>query len=470
MKIVILLILSLIILQSCSIKEQHTRIEKDKYTHTIKDSTERHYYSNSPRNKEDGVVNPSTRDIIVDNTVSQYDSIVEREYPDFIRLGLFESVGIFGGDSKVGLDGGIFGVYLDPTKNLKNDFRGTESSLFTGGIYRLGIMEKRLRWFQDSENWTWGFTGMELIMPDAHIENGLMGFGVFNLTKRFYFKTDIPYFALGARFGMGVFPSQYGKLEGFAELGSIGGLNLRAYLGFAAGMNMETTVLINSNDFANEATYPTTFYGGFGVSYFDFINVVPETYREWKDMEHSAWRVGVAEVAVLNSNAESSFFSNESDSTSSNSIIRGGYLKLLNANISLPILDERLYIGTSLLNVMFLGGISGGIGIIPIRVGWMQQILKDELFVDPFIEYNYYPSRFYNIGAKITLGFPRTGKFNGSLILGYASGDPIGGIDVGLGGASGVLEDLTKFSNFYIGIEIGLYEKIFQSKDLKHNR
>lgn len=469
MKIIIFLILSMIILQSCSIKEQYTRNEKDVYTHTIKDTTEKHYYANSPRNKEDGVINPSSRDILIENNISQYDSIVEREYPDFIRLGLFESVGIFGGDSDVGLGTGLFGVFLDPTKNLNADYRGTKTSLFTGGIYRLGIMEKRLRWFEDSQNWTWGFTGLEFIMPDAHLENALIGFAAFNITKRYYFKTDIPYFALGFRFGAAAFPSQYGKLEGFAELGSIGGLNLRAYLGLAAGMNLENTVLINSNEFSKGATYPTTFYGGLGVSYLDFINIVPETYREWKEMEHSAWRIGLAEGAVLNSGADESFFSSN-DSSGTTPIIKGMNLRLLNTNISLPFVDERLYVGTSLLNIMFLGNTDIGIGIMPIRVGWMQQVLNDELFIDPFIEYNYYPSTFFNIGTKLTLGFPRTGKYNISLVMGYASGNPIGGIDLDVSSKLGVFEDALDFSQFYLGIEVGILERLFQSKDLKHNR
>jgi len=469
MKIIIFLILSMIILQSCSVKEQYTRNEKDVYTHTIKDTTEKHYYANSPSNKEDGVVNPSSRDILVENNVSQYDSIVEREYPDFIRLGLFESVGIFGGNSDAGIGGGLFGVHLDPTQNLNEDFRGTKSSFLTGGIYRFGIMEKRLRWFQDSKNWTWGITGLEMIMPDAHLENGFMGLSVLSLTKRYYFKTDIPYFALGFRFGGTLYSTVYGKVEGFAELGSIGGLNLRAYLGFAGGWNRLNTILINSNDFANESTYPTALYGGIGVSYLDFINIVPETYREWKDMEHSGWRIGLAEGAVLNSGADQSFFS-ENDSSGSAPILKGMSLRFLNANISLPFLDERLYVGTSLLNVMLIGRKEIGIGIMPIRVGWMQQVLKDELFVDPFIEYNYYPSTFFNVGAKLTLGFPRNGKYNVSLVMGYASGNPIGGIDLDTSSELGIFEDALDFSQFYIGIEVGILERLFQSKDLKNNR
>lgn len=465
MKKIIILIAILSILQSCNIHEQYTRTEVDKYTHTIKDTTERHYYANSPRNKEDGVVNPSSRDIYKTDRVTQYDSITIRKYPNFIRLGLFESVGIFGGDASNAIGGGIFGLHIDPTKGLDPSYRGSEAKSFlTGGIYRVGVVEKRLRWFEDSKNWTYGFTAMELIMPDAHLENALLSFANFNVTKRYYFKTDIPYFALGHRFGIGAFPSQYGKLEGFAELGSLSGLNLRLYVGLAQGINRETSTLIENNEFATETTYPTVFYGGLGVSYFDFINIVPETYRVWEDMEHSAWRIGLAEASVFRTNSETSYFEGD------NPIIQGFAFKFLTSNISIPQIDERLYVGTSLINLMYLGGTSMGLGIMPLRVGWFQQIMKDELFIDPFIEYNYFPSRFYNIGAKLSLIFPPLPKHTLNLVAGYASGNAIGALAVNEFGNNDFFDGFREFGNFYFGFQIGLYEKLFQSKDLKHNK
>jgi hypothetical protein len=463
MKKILNLLLILIILQACNIHEQYTRTEIDKYTHTIKDTTEGHYYANSPRNKEDGVVNPSSRDIYITNKVTQYDSVVKRDYPNFIRLGLFESIGIFGGNSSRAIGGGLFGVHIDPSKALDQSYRGSDAKSFlTGGIYRVGVVEKRLRWFEDSKDWTYGFTGFELIMPDAHLENALMSFMNFNLTKRYYFKENIPNFALGHRLGLGAYPSQYLRFEGFAELGSIGGLNLRAYLGIAQGMNLENTILIDNNDFAVETTYPRVIYGGIGVSYLDFINRVPETLREWKDMEHSAWRIGFSEFSILMTNSETSYFQGE------NAVIQGFSMKFLTSNISLPQIDERLYVGTSLLNAMFLGGASMGIGIMPIRVGWFQQVLRDELFIDPFIEYNYFPSRFYNIGAKLSLIFPPLPSHTLNLVAGYASGNSIGGL--GNNANSDFFDGYNTFGNFYLGFQIGLYERLFQSRDLKHNK
>lgn len=463
------IVLLSILLASCSFREQYTRVEKDYYTITTVDTTYKHHNPNSPDNDLNGVVSPSSKEVVAVNRIHQYDSTVKREYPDFIRLGVFESIGIFGGNSSRGLNGGIFGVYLDPTKSLSPTFRGEDKGSFlTGGIYRFGIVEKRLRWFNGSENWTYGFNLLEYIAPDAEAENSLLGLGVFNITKRWYFRTEVPYFALGGRFGFAAWPSVYGKLEGFAELGSIGGLNLRLYLGNAFGLNRESTPLIQNNEFATESTYPSIFYGGLGISVHDFINIVPETYQEWKHMNHSSWNISAVELGLLRSNSETSFLSeSEPENTP---LITGFSLKLLSVNISIPQIDERLYVGTSLMNLMFLGGAEGGMGILPIRVGWWQLLLRDELILDPFIEYNYFPSRYYNIGAKVTLIIPPFGNTNFSLLLGYAGGQTFGGLDINDLGDLGEFEEFREFGNFYVGFQVNFKNHIFKSVDLKHNK
>lgn len=466
-----ILLLGLIFLASCSYKDNYTRVEKDHYTITTLDTTYNHHNPNSPDNDLNGVISPSSKEIIATNRINQYDSIVKREYPDFIRLGLFESIGIFGGNSESGLNGGLFGVYLDPTQILSETYRGQDKGSFlTGGIYRFGIVEKRLRWFEDAKDWTYGFTLGEFIFPDAELENALIGLGVFNITKRWYFKTDIPYFSLGVRTGVSLYPSLYGKAEGFAELGSIGGLNLRAYLGVAGGVNNDYAPMIQNNEFATGSTSPVVVYGGLGVSLFDFINIVPETYEEWKDMKHSAWNLSVAEVGFLKTNSESTYFTQTNTDTTKSPVINGFSLKLLTANISIPQIDERLYLGTSLLNLQMFGGLEGGMGILPVRVGWWQMLLKDELILDPFIEYNYFPSRYYNLGVKITLIIPPLGNTNFSLIAGYASGKTFGAIDIDNLGDLGDFEDFDQFSNMYIGLQVNFKNNIFKREELKHNK
>lgn len=468
MKYFLLIILSAF-LASCSIKSQYTRYEEDKYTHTSKDTTFKYVYPNSLGTGYNGVVSPSTKHIEVQNHISEYDSVVKREYPDFIRLGVFESIGIFGGDNQNAIGGGLFGTYLDPNKIFSSSFRGDKASSFlTGGIYRFGIMEKRLRWFEDAENWTYGVSLFEGMFPDAHLENALAGFGVINFTKRWYFKKDVPYFALGARFGTGLYPSLFGKLETFAELGSIGGLNLRAYLGYAGGWNYDESFLIKSNEFATGATTPNFLYGGLGVSLLDFINIVPETYREWKYMDNSAWNIAVAEVGVNMSNAERSFFGE--DTTAKSPAISGFSLKLLSSNISIPQINEHLYVGTSLLNVQAFGSKEIGIGVLPIRVGWWQVLLKDEFIVDPFIEYNYFPSSYYNIGARFTLAIPPFNNNNISVILGYTSGKTLGGVDLDNLASFDFIEDFDQFSVLYLTLQFNIQNYLFKSSDLKHNK
>ncbi|MER3328251.1 MAG: hypothetical protein RIF34_01645, partial [Candidatus Kapaibacterium sp.] len=157
--IILAIILLFSLLQSCTIMT--TREEEDLYTITERDTTVKHFIKNAPGNKNRGVVHPSTKEILREREVTQKDSIVNRYYPDFIRIGLFEGMGLIGGSTDFSLNSGIFGVYPDPAL-LDESSRGSNGgSIFSGGIYRIGIYENRLRWFRDAENWTWGFHGLE---------------------------------------------------------------------------------------------------------------------------------------------------------------------------------------------------------------------------------------------------------------------------------------------------------------------
>ncbi len=131
-----------------------TREEKDEFTITDIDTTFQSFVKNSPNNVDRGVVFPSSREILVERSVTQRDSSFTRYYPDFIRLGLFESVGTIGGDPKHAIGTGLFGIF--PMGNITDAFRGEENKVFAGGIYRVGISEVRLRWFRDAKNWTFG--------------------------------------------------------------------------------------------------------------------------------------------------------------------------------------------------------------------------------------------------------------------------------------------------------------------------
>ena len=459
-KIILIVILLFSLLQSCTIVT--TREEEDLYTITEKDTTVKHFIKNAPGNVDRGVVHPSTKEILREREITQRDSTVNRYYPDFIRLGLFEGMGLIGGSSDFSLNSGIFGVYPDPSL-LDESARGaTGGSIFTGGIYRLGIYENRLRWFRDSENWTWGLHGVEAIIPDARVETGLIGMLTPYLRKRYYFRDDIPYVSATIAVGMGFFPSQYANVSGSIDVGSMGGVNIRAYVGFAAGYNSKSSVLIAGNDFADEGIFNVIPYAGLSVSVLDFVNVVPELYTEWKDHEHSSWKVGLADITFVNTNSEYSAIGDIRDSSAS--IIKGYFLQLANADIAIPINGNyNLYAGTSLISLYMMGLNGNGLGVLPLRVGYWHQLLKDELSVDPFIEYGYYPSSYVNFGAKLRLRF--SDRYNMGIVGGYITGNTLGGIG---SETLDFLGDATSFDGFYVGLSFSLLDRIFYPEEIRY--
>ena len=118
-----------VLITSCSV----TRTERDVYTITIRDTTTLEEQKNAPGTRDNGVIYPSSRVFQSQRTITQKDSIVERYYPDFIRLGVFESVGFFfSGKSDHALCNGLFGIFTDLNYIIDN--------------YK-GIQTRYLRWF-----------------------------------------------------------------------------------------------------------------------------------------------------------------------------------------------------------------------------------------------------------------------------------------------------------------------------------
>lgn len=482
MKFLLSLSVIAILISSCT---SYTRIEEDVYTITERDTTYESYVHNDSQNRDEGVISPSKKILLNERNIVLYDSVVKRVYPDFIRIGLLETAGLFGGNSDFAINSGIFGVHPNPFSALDNNNRGGDGFV-PGGLYRMFIVEDRLRWFKDAPNWTWGVTGFEYLAPDARLERSMIGLGVMNLKWRYYLSKKIPYQAISVSGRMALWPSTYGGVEVNYELGSIGGLNTRAYLGYATGSNADGGLLDRQNEFSNGATSPSVFYMGLGVSFLDFVNIVPETYTEMKYMEHSAWNIGLLQFGLLTSNSEGSFlFEDEIDGltgdvTPNNSPLKGFMLRFLNANLALPILNNKFYAGTSLLNMVVLSADAGGIGFMPLRVGYYQNIISDNLILEPFFEYNYLPSSFIHLGFKLNLTFdqytdetdPNEGlessTFNVALIGGYVNGDFFGNIDI--------TDDLGSFSNFgefsglYLGISVGVQDRLFYPHELRYNK
>ena len=453
-KFTIFIFVMLLLIESCT---TITRTETDVYTITDKDTLINYHVTNHPGNRDNGVVFPSSKVIMPERELVQHDSIVERFYPDFIRLGLFESIGTIGGSSDYGIGTGILGVFPDFEK-LSETFRGRSDAVFSGGIYRFGIFEYRLRWFRDAKNWTIGTHAVEFLLPDSRGENALISMFPLYIRKRYYLREEIPYIALTPSVGFGYFPSFYTNISGSIEIGSLGGLNLRAYLGLAAGYNPTYSPQIKNNDYQNKNEGLTSIfpYFGFGVSVLDFHNLVRETEKEWKDYEHSSWDVGLIQFMMLKSDASESVMDD-------NKLFSGFQLKIANSFLAIPYKNNRFFIGTSLLNLMVLGKESWGMGILPLRGGYWFVLVDDELSAEPFFEFSYYPSTIINLGAKIN--FVVSESINIGFVAGYVSGST--SVNLPRDFNFGVSKD---FSNLYIGLNFGIIDRIFYPHQLRYNK
>ncbi|HRT67345.1 MAG TPA: hypothetical protein P5216_01245 [Bacteroidota bacterium] len=432
-----------------------TREEKDIYTITERDTTYQHFVRNSPVNQNQGTVFPSSREILSERNIVQRDSTIIRTYPNFIRLGLFETIGTIGGDFNHGIGTGLFGVFIN--KNASVYYRGNSGHVFNGGIYRFGISEWRLRWFQDAKNWTIGTSIFEAILPDARSEKYLMSTMPIYLRKRFFLREEIPYIAFTPAVGIGLLPSQYFNLSGSLDIGSIGGLNVRAYLGYAFGYNGKWVPQVANNDYTHKEQTVYFPYFGIGMSMLDFLNRVPETYIEWKDHEHSSWQIGLLNFSLLTSNASKSIFTG-----SSKTFFKGIDFEFARTNVAIPILNNSFYVGSSLLTMKYLSDAEWTISALPLRVGYWTTLLKDELSATPYIEVGYYPYYYFNIAGEVNLRISELINFGlkGGFIRGEAETSEIF--------SSNTHKFL--FSKFYLGITFRILDRIFSSKELRYNR
>jgi hypothetical protein len=194
----------------------------------------------------------------------------------------------------------------------------------------------------------------------------------------------------------------------------------------------------------------------------DFVNVVPELYTEWKDHPHSSWNIGLFQFALLNTNSDTSL------GRSTKTLVKGVHFRLFPASIAIPILNNGFYLGTSLLNAFIFGLRDIGIGILPARLGYWQLILPDELSIEPFVEYNYYPSSFIHFGNRFNLKMSES--FNLSVVFGYVNGN--NDRFANLLNKSDYIDftPYLTFSRYYIGISIGFLDRIFQPEELRYNK
>lgn len=470
-----------LLLSSCSTVKL-TRTEQDTYTITQRDTTIVTNVAYPPGYRQElepkldgknlnnnGSIFPSTRVTQIQRDKDQQDSIVTREYPNFIRFGLFESAGLLFTSSVNKVGAGPFGIFFDIEELLEGILTDTKKdAFFTGGMYRFLPTEFRLRWFNDDPDWSIGTYAFEWIVPESIISKRDTNTGVlpFNksvmsvlplyLRKRFYLRREIPYVSITPTIGLGYLISQYANLGATADIGSIGGFNMRAYAGYVLNFTPSST---------SGSNFP---YFGFGVSVLDFLNLQEETEQETKFMKHSAWNIGLVQLSVLNSSSESTMFQKPDPSKPlENTLFRGIHLRLAPTTIALPILNYQLYAGTSLFTFIGTGFGEWSFAVLPIRIGFWQPLISDEIVAEPFFEFGYAPNTSYNLGTKFNFRLNENTSLG--LIAGFISAS---GFLNGTGQASQFIrENLgipASFNRFYMGITVGIFDKIFSKEDLRY--
>ncbi|HVZ40143.1 MAG TPA: hypothetical protein VHI13_12770 [Candidatus Kapabacteria bacterium] len=424
-----------------------TRIETDTYTITQRDTTIRENMRNVPGERDNGTIYPTSRSVEIKRNYVNRDSVVNRYYPAFLRFGGIETAGFIGtGGSTQGSGNGLFGLY-----RLLNGKYADSTKFFTGYMYRIMPYEVRLRAFDDDPNWTFGTAAFETFINQrdssavSASNESLMGVLPIYVRHRFFLRDKPPYVMVVPFLGLGLIPSQYVNLGATLDVGSIGGFNIRAYAGFVTG----THLLFQDSAqraLGGDVSFP---YVGLGVSALDFVNRTEELKVEWKDHHHNAIEVAVANLELAYSTTDSAevFGSKKS---SIGSFPTGITLRFASASVNLPVADHHFFVGTSLFNLMALSKAEIAFGFLPLRVGYRKPLIGNDLNLEPFAEYTYYPSTAYQIGVKASMKIYDWTQLE--VTAAYAHGSP--NLDVLTGFED--LKSLGDFSTFYLGIGFGL--------------
>ncbi len=427
-----------------------TRTERELYTVVLRDTLQRSRIVPPPGETHRGVLFPTARQVHSSQELLLRDSVVERHYPNFIRFGLFESVGLIGtASADEGYGAGLFGLFPDRL-DWENPSGG---HLFTGAWYRLLPVEYRFRWF-DAPDWSIGSVALEALQLSWN--DALVGILPLYLRKRWYWRDLPPYAALSLGGGVSIFPSQYVNLFGSAELGSLGGVNLRAYAGVVLGQTPANSRWSSSGQ-GISLTQP---YAGIGVSLMDFLNRERELEEEWQYHRHSAWSVGIGQFAFLRSGTERSIWTE-----GSSPLLTGMVVRLLPVQLAAPLPQlPGLYAGTALSSIVIMGTDAGGVGILPLRLGYWQELVPGALALDGSAEWLYHPSSVLHLSGRLVL---RTSDLtNLFLVMGFASGSVLRATELDWD----ILRQSARFQGWYIGIGMGLLERLFRKADLWYFR
>ena len=443
-----------------------TRTEEDLYTITQSDTTIRENVLNTPGDRENGTIYPTPRTIEITREYVQRDSTVERHYPAFLRFGGIEAASLFAiGGETTGAGNGLFGLYDLLTINRTDD-----TKTFTGSLYRIMPYEIRLRWFDDSPNWTIGTAGVELLQRQLDSsakydsDEQLIGIAPIYIRKRYFLRDSPPYVMVVPFVGLSPWgPSHYLNLGSTLDVGSIGGFNARLYAGYAAGV----ANLFSADDAAG-VSFP---YFGIGVSGLDFVNKTEELFTEWKDHDHSALEVSGLNLDLVRAfgDTEDPFGASLADSNAPTPPISGAIIRFASASVPVPIGDRRWFVGTSLFNLMALNSTDIAFGFLPLRTGYRLNLLKDELSFEPFGEFTYYPSTALHLGGRVVLEMPEIPEiglkdfpFTINAVFGVVNGST--NVDVLTGAEELAAPD--DFTTPYIGIGIGIGNALFTPEEV----
>ncbi|MCS6965413.1 MAG: hypothetical protein NZ473_01405 [Candidatus Kapabacteria bacterium] len=427
-----------------------TRTERDVYTIVHRDTVQQTKLLNPPGESDRGVLFPNVRRVTVQHMAVFRDSIVERYYPNFIRLGVFESVGLLGtAPSHDAYDAGLFGLFPDVLE--EQETQPSRSRLFTGAWRRFGILEYRFPWFYGARHWSVGSVSIELFQLSRQRRSWLVGVLPLYVSKRWYFRELPPYVAAAVSLGTSLFPSQYLNLTGSLDVGSLGGVNLRGYAGFLWGQTP-------AQQGRSEGSSTAKLYAGLGTSLLDFLNREEELQQEWNHHRHSAWSVGIGHGAFLRTTASRSIWTE-----GSSPLISGLLLRAFPVQLALPLRPPGFYVGTALASTLILGLDQGAVGILPLRAGYWLELIPAGLYGDVTAEAFYYPSNAVNLSARLLLRLSDIANL--FITAGFANGSALRGREWW-----DIITDAGRFSGWYVGIGTGIGERLFRPSDLWYYR
>lgn len=440
-----------LILSGCSFSI--TRTEQDKYTLTELDTNISTEVKNIPGVvRDNGTIYPSTRVVNSTRRYLQTDTVVERKYPNFLRFGIIETVGLVApATSDKGTGNGLFGLFKSLSAKHPD-----EPKIMGANIFRFIPFESQFKLLNDSPDWVIGTSLTEFITfqkdSSVGLERGeyLIGFLHSYLKRRFYLRDKIPYIFWTPYLGVSIFPSQYFNAGVSLDVGSYGGFNIRGYAGYVAGTTWELGETKTKNP---NLSFP---YFGLGVSALDFINKPEELEKEWEHYKHSAVEVSAINIDLIHAfSSETRSFFNTVFQDTLGETFTGGILKIASANFPVSISgNDKFFLGTSLFNLHALSKNAIGFGFLPLRGGYRESFFKEALNLEAFFEQTYYPSSISHLGLRATLTISDWTQFN--IVAGYsyvsAYEDPIAGLET--------LKTTESIGTAYLGLGIGIGDVI----------